>query len=246
MTNANASTKQSEVYAEIARRAEAIARRDRTSMGTAWEKAWTENPDLKARSRQLPPVWTEEKTPGAPPSAKEPSRESSPSRRPEAGRQPAKQELEPVPATPAKGAAYPRKGEPNTREEPMDATVLKRGDVVAAATAEARELMKGRPGLSEAAARAEVWRRRPDLAALYAGGLPPEAPTAPKQAAPAPGSGALEKHAAAVAELRKARPHASEAELRALAWRQNPGLAEEYRRETAPPARRGSPVRRTA
>ena len=121
--------------------------------------------------------------------------------------------------------------EPTERGTDLTTTLKKRSDVVAEATTKARELMEDDPGKygDVATARAEVWRRRPDLAERYHQ-LPPEAPSRKAESPVVKGADVLLKVDAEARELMKVDPGLSEASARAEIWRRRPDLAEEYRR----------------
>ena len=118
----------------------------------------------------------------------------------------------------------------------MSTTMSKQADVLAAHAGQVLELAKHHPDKGEAELRRMAWETRPDLQRRW-NELPAEGRSA---AAVAPGAGAagapqvqkgadvLQKHAAAVAQLRTLHPEKPERELRKLAWESRPDLRREY------------------
>lgn len=120
-------------------------------------------------------------------------------------------------------------GTTKRREQMTTTPVLKtRGDVLAAATARARELMKQKPDELDdlAAARALVWREDRRLAELYE--ELPEAPPAVEEPPVQKGAGVLALVDREVAELRKMHPAMPESEARTKVWKMRPDLADQY------------------
>jgi hypothetical protein len=117
------------------------------------------------------------------------------------------------------------------REEQMTLTMTKRADVLEEVERRAVELRKQDDDgdrLTPAQARVEIWLENEDLRRRYQE-LPPDVPVA--ASAPPPvvkGASVLQRHAAAVEELRKSHPELSETQARMKAWEQNPDLAREY------------------
>lgn len=109
-------------------------------------------------------------------------------------------------------------------------TMTKRADVLEEVERRAVEVRKQNDRLTPAQARVEIWMENEDLRRRYQE-LPPDVPVAASATPPvAKGAGALQKHAAAVAELRKSHPEMNDSQLRMKAWEQNPELAAEYQR----------------
>lgn len=113
------------------------------------------------------------------------------------------------------------------REAVMTQTMMKRGDVIAAATAKAEDIRKAEPGLSVEAARARVWADNPDLAARYTE-LPAD-PTDKGAETIQKGADALAKVSTAAADLRRRDPSLTMAKARIQVWDTHPELADEYR-----------------
>jgi hypothetical protein len=130
------------------------------------------------------------------------------------------------------GMEYHEPPTPAAREELMTRTMTKRADVLEEVERRAVEVRKQNDTLTPAQARVEIWLENEDLRRRYQE-LPPDVPVA-ASAPPPPvvkGAGALAKHAAAVAELRKSHPELSDSQARMRAWNDNPELAAEYQRE---------------
>ena len=119
------------------------------------------------------------------------------------------------------------------REESMTTMFTKASDVVEAATREAEKLMKAAPEKypSIVAARAQVWRDRPDLADAFAS-LSVEPAPEPEQPV-VKGANAIQKATNIARELLTNQPDrfVSEADARAHVWKTRPDLADEYQRE---------------
>lgn len=101
------------------------------------------------------------------------------------------------------------------------------------ATRQAETLMKNDPGkfADIATARAEVWRRRPDLAERYQQ-LPPEAASLAARTEPVvKGAGVIREVEQAAADLRKADPSISPAQAKARVWQEWDDLRDRYNRE---------------
>lgn len=109
----------------------------------------------------------------------------------------------------------------------------KSSDVLAAATAEATKLMKAHPEKypNVVAARAQVWRDRPDLAEAMQT-LPADTPTAPEKPVQK-GQSAIDRATAEARQLMKMHPDRfpSEVAARAYVWKTDPDLAAAYQSE---------------
>lgn len=133
-----------------------------------------------------------------------------------------------------------------TRKESMTTQFTKTADVVAAVHKQAEERVANAAAgeLSISQARVEVWLENPALAERYQQLRVQEAAevadamkhqpggmmAAPAESVQKAQATVLQKHQAAVDELRKLYPHESVVELRNRAWREHPELYEEYRR----------------
>lgn len=119
------------------------------------------------------------------------------------------------------------------REERMSVTTMsKRSDVMAVATAEARELQKTRPELSLPAARAEIWKKRPDLANRF-NELPFESPPATQAAPVLKGGPAYQEATREAEDLMQRYPdrHKSVTSARLEIYKIRPDLADRAERE---------------
>lgn len=127
-------------------------------------------------------------------------------------------------------------GENSTGDMTKRAPVLKtRAAVMEEATALAKSSYPELAARNISAARARIWKERPDLAARHSE-LSVENATTAKHAKQTPvlkGQGALQKIDAEAANLRKADPRLSEREARTQAARQHPELRDEYHRAFA-------------
>jgi len=136
------------------------------------------------------------------------------------------------------GALGVSRTEPDTSAGSLEPGALRSRDDVDLAVAKLARPLAKEKGISGPAARVEVWRNLPTLRKLRE--ELPESP-APVQGPPAePGSGSpteirkgesvLRKHSAEVERLRKSHPEKTSAELRVMAWKENPHLRDEYER----------------
>jgi hypothetical protein len=114
------------------------------------------------------------------------------------------------------------------KDESMTTTLSKRSEVVDEVTRLAQEKLQKGEAQNLFAARALVWRERPELNERYRE-LPHELPEPqPVQAPVRKGGAIVDTVNAAATELRKQRPELSEHEARLQIWRSRPDLRELY------------------
>lgn len=126
-------------------------------------------------------------------------------------------------------------GKADDQRRSMTTQLQKRSDVTREVGRLAHEKMQkaaGAENLTVAQARMEVWMENPELQRLY---QELEVETAAEMAAQAEkhapvkkGGDVLQKHRAAVAELRKSHPDKALSELKVMAWDRNPDLVSAY------------------